>query len=112
MNIFEYFLLFLLYFIVGYLIYQNIKLRRLIKRQELLGKKALDEAGQALTGTLKVAFDNIKRLMQKTDKISSTLKDHTEKIHSIMIVNKRKHEILQSIEKNSETIKNKDSKEN
>jgi len=106
MNILEYFLLFFLYIVIGYLIHQNIKLKRLLKKQELLGKKSLDEAGQALTNTLKIAFDNIKRLSQKTDKMSSTLKDHTEKIHSIMLGNKRKTQILQSIEKHAEINKN------
>jgi hypothetical protein len=33
--------------------------------------------------------------------MSSTLKEHTEKIQSIMVGNKRKMEIIQSIEKNS-----------
>ena len=51
-------------------------------------RKMITDAGVALTDTLKIAFDNLKQLNKKLDKIGAITKDNKERIQNIMVGNR------------------------
>lgn len=80
---FLYVALFLLYGLVGYLFYLNLKIRKQIEEQNISHKKALAEAGNAITDTLKIAFDNIKQHNVKLDKLNNKHTEYQSRFHRL-----------------------------
>jgi hypothetical protein len=80
---FLYVALFLLYGVSGYLFYINHKLKKQIKSQDISHKKALAEAGNAITDTLKIAFDNIKQHNVKLDKLNNKHTEYQSRFHRL-----------------------------
>lgn len=80
---FLYVALFLLYGVSGYLFYINHKLKKQIKSQDTSHKKALAEAGNAITDTLKIAFDNIKQHNAKLDKLNNKHTEYQSRFHRL-----------------------------
>jgi ribosomal 50S subunit-associated protein YjgA (DUF615 family) len=78
-----YVILFLLLGLVSYLFYSNNKLNKLIKTQDVAHKKALAEAGNAITDTLKIAFDNIKQHNVKLDKLNNKHTEYQSRFHRL-----------------------------
>jgi ribosomal 50S subunit-associated protein YjgA (DUF615 family) len=78
-----YVILFLLLGLVSYLFYSNNKLNKLIKAQDVAHKKALAEAGNAITDTLKIAFDNIKQHNVKLDKLNNKNTEYQSRFHRL-----------------------------
>lgn len=68
---------------VGYLVYRTVQLDRKIKEQDIAHKKALAEAGNAITETLRVAFDNLKKNSNEHGKLNSKLVEHNSRIHRL-----------------------------
>ena len=78
-----YVILFLLLGLVSYLFYSSNKLNKLIKAQDVAHKKALAEAGTAITDTLKIAFDNIKQHNVKLDKLNNKHTEYQSRFHRL-----------------------------
>lgn len=70
------------------LVYRVIWLEKRMKTLDKEHRKMVSDAGMALTETLKVAFDSLKQLNQKHEKLSSIVKDNKEKIQNIIIGNR------------------------
>lgn len=73
------------FIILGYLIYKVIILQKQIVQFDKEHRKLIADAGLALTETIKVAFDNIKQINQKHERLSTIVKDNKEKIQNIMV---------------------------
>lgn len=56
-----------------------------IKEMDKEHRKLVADAGMAITETMKVAFDNLKQLNQKHERLSVIVKDNKEKIQNIMV---------------------------
>ena len=80
---FIYVALFLLYGVSGYLFYINHRLKKQIQSQDISHKKALAEAGNAITDTLKIAFDNIKQHNVKLDKLNNKHTEYQSRFHRL-----------------------------
>lgn len=78
-----YIALFVLFVICGYLLYQHVQLERRVKEQDKAHKKALADAGSAITDTLKIAFDNLKKNSSEHNKVNNKLTEHTGRIHRL-----------------------------
>lgn len=87
-----------LYALCGYLIHRIIKLNRKINEQDLAHKKALAEAGNAITDTLRVAFDNIKRQGSEMSKITNKQSEYQSRLHRL------EQTLQQIISKNNKNI--------
>lgn len=74
---------FVLFITCGYLVYQHIHLEKKIKDQEKSQKKAIADAGNAITDTLRVAFDNIKRHGSEINKLSGKHTEYQSRIHRL-----------------------------
>ena len=83
MEIFAYIVLFLLVGTNVYLIYKGVELHKKLINLDKEHKKQLAEAGNAITDTLKVAFDNLKRNNSEHNKINNKLTEHTARIHRL-----------------------------
>lgn len=83
METFVYISFFILYAFCGYLLYLNNKTLRKIQEQDIAHKKSLVEAGNAITETLRVAFDNLKRNTTDHNKINSKIVEHSGRIHRL-----------------------------
>lgn len=92
---------FVLFVVCGYLWYKHIQLGRRLKEQDIDHKKALTDAGNAITDTLRVAFDNLKRNTGEHNKIHAKLTEHNSRIHRLEQNINRK---TQPIENSSEYI--------
>lgn len=86
---------------VGYLVYRTVQLDRKIKEQDIAHKKALAEAGNAITDTLKIVFENLKKNSSDHGKLNSKLVEHNSRIHRLEQHINRKN---QQIESSSEYI--------
>jgi len=75
-----FFVLFVLY---GYLVHQHALLKRKLEEHNALQKKALAEAGNAITETLRVAFDNLKKNTNEHGKFNSKFVEHNSRIHRL-----------------------------
>lgn len=57
-------------------------------------KKSLTEAGNAITDTLRIAFDNLKRNSGEHNKINTKLTEHNSRIHRLeQHINRKPQEI-------------------
>jgi hypothetical protein len=88
MEIFAYILLFLLVSANVYLIYKAIDLQKQLNKLDKDHKKQLVDAGNAITDTLKVAFDNLKRNSSEHNKINSKLTEYNSRIHRLEHMNR------------------------
>lgn len=73
------------YIAIGLLVYKIIRLEARIKTMDKEHRKVVADAGMALTETIKVAFDNLKQINQKHERLSAIVKDNKEKIQNIMV---------------------------
>lgn len=78
-----YIVFFILFALCGYILYRHIQLERLVKEQDKTQKKALLEAGNAITDTLKVAFENIKRHGSEMNKLTSKYTETQSRLHRL-----------------------------
>ena len=83
MEIFAYIMLFILVIANVYLILKGIALHKQLDRLDKEHKKQLTEAGNAITDTLRVAFDNLKRNNSDHNKINSKITEHNSRIHRL-----------------------------
>lgn len=83
MEVIMYIAFFILFVACGYLVYQYGRLERVIKEQNKIQKKELVDAGNAITETLKIAFDNLKKLSNKQDKNQNEFNQILGRIHRI-----------------------------
>lgn len=92
---------FVLFVICGFLLYQHVQLERRINEvdeQNKANKKALSDAGNAITETLRVAFDNLKRHNAEINKISNKHSEYQSRLHRL------EHASQQMMAKNSKNI--------
>lgn len=89
MDILETILFVTLFSVSGYFVYEMFKLKKMLKRHNEEQKKALTEAGNAITDTLRVAFDNLKRNSADHNKINAKLTEHNSRIHRLEQFNNR-----------------------
>lgn len=79
--------LLIIYAIGGFLLLQHLHLKKKIKKemqeQDLAHKKSLAEAGNAITDTLKIAFDNLKKNANEHNKINGKITEHNSRIHRL-----------------------------
>lgn len=69
--------------------------------------KSLVEAGNAITDTLKVAFDNLKRVTHKQDKQTNEIHQTTNRVHRVeQQIQRMKYSDETSQQTSSEEIKN------
>ncbi len=73
------------YIIITLLVYKVIKLEIKLKTIDAEHRKMVADAGIALTDTLKVAFDNMKKINQKYERLSAIVKDVREKMQNIVV---------------------------
>lgn len=83
MEMFMYISVFIIYALCGYLYYLHKQIDRKLKEQTETSKKALIEAGNALTETLRIAFDNLKRQGMKLDKTANKDTEYQSRFHRI-----------------------------
>ena len=83
MEIIVYIILFVLLSLDVYLIYKSYKLEKRLNTQAQDQKKQLVEAGNAITDTLKIAFDNLKRNSSDHNKINAKISEHNSRIHRL-----------------------------
>lgn len=83
MEIFTYLLLLLLVGSNIFLLYKFYFIKKLIDKQGIDQKKQMAEAGSAITETLKVAFDNLKKNTSDHNKINNKITEHGSRIHRI-----------------------------
>lgn len=78
-----------------------MKIEKRIAQQDLQHKKALAEAGSAITDTLKIAFDNLKKNTADHNKLNAKLTEHNSRLHRL-----EQHitRTTQSFQKNKESI--------
>lgn len=82
----EYFTLTLCALLIAYSVrsyYQIKKLQQKIIEQDGVHKSALATAGNAITDTLKVAFDQLKKNNSDHSKINSKLTEYNSRIHRL-----------------------------
>jgi hypothetical protein len=82
----EYFTLTLCALLIAYSVrsyYQIKKLQQKIIEQDGAHKRALATAGNAITDTLKVAFEQLKKNNSDHSKINSKLTEYNSRIHSL-----------------------------
>jgi cell shape-determining protein MreC len=89
MSILETILFVIIFSLVGYLIHKISKLNKTISNYNENHKKSLAEAGSAITETLRVAFDNLKRNNAEHGKINTKLNEHSSRIHRLEQQNNR-----------------------
>lgn len=76
----------MLFLLIGanvYLAYKAMQLQKQLNKLDKDHKKQLAEAGNAITDTLRVAFDNLKRNTGDHNKINSKLTEHNSRIHRL-----------------------------
>jgi len=73
------------FIIICFLLYKTLKLQRQIEEMDKEHRRLIADAGTALTQTIKIAFDTIKNINQKHERLSVIVKDSKEKIQNIMI---------------------------
>lgn len=83
MDIFIYTSFFILFAFCGYLLYIANKMQRKLKEQDEKHRKALLEAGNAITETLHVAFDSLKKNASDHNKLNSKIVEHNTRIHRL-----------------------------
>lgn len=69
--------------------YQINKIKKQLSQQDEQQKKALAEAGNAITDTIRVAFDNIKKNAADRSRINSKLTEHNSRIYRLEQNNNR-----------------------
>lgn len=84
-----YFFITSLFLISGYLLYQNKILKDKIDQNDAKRNKEFSDAGRAITDALRTAFENIKTVNQKQERLSRNLKDLDTRLQSIMFHDKR-----------------------
>lgn len=84
-----YFFITSLFLISGYLLYQNKNLKDKINQIDYKRNKEFSDAGRAITDALRTAFENIKTVNQKQERLSKNLKDMDIRLQSIMFHDKR-----------------------
>jgi hypothetical protein len=65
--------------------YKTWQANKRIQQIDQEHRKLIADAGIALTETIKIAFDNIKQINQKHERLSAIVKDNKEKIQNIMV---------------------------
>lgn len=73
----------------GYFIYEMFQLNKKMTKKIEEQKKALSDAGSAISDTLRVAFDNLKRNTAEHNKINAKLNEHNSRIHRLEQHNNR-----------------------
>jgi hypothetical protein len=101
-------LIFILFVICGYLLYQQVKLERRLNEKNKEHKKALADAGNAMVGALKIAFDNIKKLNQSQDRMKKEIKEHASRIKQFsspnqVVISKNKNVYRKHIDREVES---------
>lgn len=83
MEIFIYIAIFVLFIMCGYIMYRHVLLERKVKEQDESHRKAIVNSGNAITDTLRVAFDNLKRNASDHNKINGKITEHNSRIHRL-----------------------------
>lgn len=97
---------FVLFMLNGYFMYSHIKLKNVLKKQDIDHRKALVEAGNAITDTLKIVFENLKKNSSDHIKINTKLTEHSSKVHRLeQHINRKNQQIESSPEYIDEDIK-------
>lgn len=95
-----------LFIIAGLFHYKIIQLEKKLNESNAKRAKDLVDAGQALTDALKKAFDNIKTLNQKHERLSRSVKEIETRVQGYMIHDKKIiRQRFQNVAKNKETDK-------
>jgi len=99
-----YFFILVLFVMAGYFQYQIVQLERKQKENNSKRAKELSDAGKAITETLRTAFDNIKVINQKHERLNKSVKDLKVRLQNLTSHDKRliKHRI-QSLSKDKKT---------
>lgn len=83
MDIIVYILVLLLIGLDAYLIRKTYTLEKKLNEKSTEHQKRLSDAGDAITDTLRVAFDNLKRNSNDHQKINAKLTEYNSRIHRL-----------------------------
>jgi Fic family protein len=101
-----YFFILVLFVMAGYFHYRIIQLERKIKENNSKRAKELSDAGKAITETLRSAFDNIKVLNQKHERLNKNVKELETRFQSLTSHDKRLiKQRIQNISKDGKSSK-------
>jgi len=70
-------------------IYEIFRLKNQFRKQNEDQKRSLAEAGSAITDTLRTAFDNIKNINQKHERLNRDVKEIDAKLQGLIIHEKK-----------------------
>jgi len=83
MNYFVYITLFIILLGEIYVSYKLYSLYKKLSKLEKESKQQLNEAGSAISDTLRVVFDNLKRQSSKLDKLSNKHTEYQTRFHRL-----------------------------
>ena len=83
MNYFVYITLFVILLVEIYISYKLYGLYKNLKKLEKESRQNLNEAGGAISDTLKVLFDNLKRQTSKLDKLNNKHTEYQSRFHRL-----------------------------
>ncbi len=87
--------------------YQNKNLKNKIDQNDTKRSKEFSDVGRVITDALRTAFENIKTVNQKQERLSRNLKDLETRLQSIMFHDKRLNKNkIKIIEKNKTSSHN------
>jgi hypothetical protein len=89
MQILIYVLIFSLFLLIGYLQYSIVKLKKETKENNAKRIKEFLDTGKAVTETLQAAFDNIKIVNQKHERLNKNFKELEGKFYNFTSHEKR-----------------------
>jgi predicted PurR-regulated permease PerM len=89
MNNLQILLFVILFTLLGLSIYEIVKVKKQLLQQNENQKRSLAEAGNAITDTLRTAFDNIKNINQKHERLNKSVKEIDSRLQGIIIHEKK-----------------------
>lgn len=104
-----YFFIFVLFVVSGFFQYKIIQLEKNLNEANKKRAKELSDTGKAITETLRTAFDNLKILNQKHERLNKNVKELEVRFHNLAAHDKRV--IRQSIRTISKKEKDQNLKE-
>ena len=75
MNYLQILLFVILFTLLGLSIYEIFRLKNQLRKQSEDQKRLLADAGNAITDTLRTAFDNLKNINQKHERLNKSVKE-------------------------------------
>jgi NAD-dependent DNA ligase len=89
MNSIEIILFVILFTALTLCIYEIVRLKNQLRKQNEDQKRSLAEAGNAITDTLRTAFENIKNVNQKYERLNKNVKEIDTRLQGLIVHEKK-----------------------